>query len=924
MMFRRFLLLALLACPLLAQPDEAALIRGHVTDDLGGPVEGASIDFLGDTYNIVRTGPDGSYELMLEPGGYFAYVEPPPDSGLFGALFGGFFCTGSPSSYACETGPGAGDYTAVAGEQIVDWVLPRPGLLRGRATRASDGAPLADVEVRAEAFETDAASFAVTDADGVYEMSLIPWRSYGVLAKLDDFSEMLWENMPCQGSCEPSDGTPVDVLPGETSAGIDFPFNIGEAEIRGRITADDGVFRWRSVQVLLYDENGRILRSVLTDDAGEYVFRGLGPGRYFVVSGAGAIALREVYDDILCPPVPTEPCDPTTGTPIEIVDGDEIVTGIDIDTARGMSLDVEVFEEETGEQISTPGGGSFVSLWAENGRLVDFTDFERFNGLLPGTYFVATTLDDAFGGQSPWIDELWEDIPCPGGPLQGGCDPTLGTPIEVGDYDPTMVTEIDMFLRRKPIGSLAGRVRGILDGGQLFPLAGISVRIWRRLDDGSAAFATFARTDAEGFWRVDDLPSGTYFAHTDSVGVFIDELWEGQVCLARASCDPATGTPIVVSAGEETRIDFQLTIGGQIRGNLSRAAAGTPFDGEVALELYDADGRLLLSRRPTQQVWGIQGLPDGDYFLRTRNSAGYLDQLWRAVPCLDGCPPPTTGTPLEIRDAARLSRTDFALSERVVDAPDLGLVGDRFEVQVRWETRDGQTGDAKAVRLTDSSGYFWFFGPRNVEMVVKVLDACRQPSHAFWVFAAGLTNVGVEIEIHDRLADVTQRYENRLGEPFRPIQDTRAFDTCDAGGVIPVPSTMSSPPIATPAVAELGEKMSSGCVAGPDTLCLGDRFRVRALWETAGGGGDAQAVPLTRDTGFFWFFGPDNIEVVVKVLDACALPSHAFWVFAGGLTNVGVKLEVKDLVGGETRIWENRLGKPFQPIQETQAFLSCP
>ena len=28
-------------------------------------------------------------------------------------------------------------------------------------------------------------------------------------------------------------------------------------------------------------------------------------------------------------------------------------------------------------------------------------------------------------------------------------------------------------------------------------------------------------------------------------------------------------------------------------------------------------------------------------------------------------------------------------------------------------------------------------------------------------------------------------------------------------------------------------------------------------------------VPLTSDSGYFWFFDADNIELVVKVLDAC-------------------------------------------------------
>ena len=80
------------------------------------------------------------------------------------------------------------------------------------------------------------------------------------------------------------------------------------------------------------------------------------------------------------------------------------------------------------------------------------------------------------------------------------------------------------------------------------------------------------------------------------------------------------------------------------------------------------------------------------------------------------------------------------------------------------------------------------------------------------------------------------------------------------------------------------------------------------------------AVPLTGDSGYFWFFSAANIELVVKVLDACALDSQHFWVFAGGLTNVGVTLLVEDTETGATQTYTQSIGTPFQPLQDTQAF----
>jgi hypothetical protein len=115
---------------------------------------------------------------------------------------------------------------------------------------------------------------------------------------------------------------------------------------------------------------------------------------------------------------------------------------------------------------------------------------------------------------------------------------------------------------------------------------------------------------------------------------------------------------------------------------------------------------------------------------------------------------------------------------------------------------------------------------------------------------------------------------------------------------------------------------STTCEPGPDHLCLNaSRFRVEATWTTpAGGTGSGQAVALTDDTGYYWFFDSTNVEIVIKVLDGCSLNGH-FWVFAAGLTNVGVLLTVTDTTTGSIATYTNRQNKPFSPIQDTSAFV---
>jgi len=120
---------------------------------------------------------------------------------------------------------------------------------------------------------------------------------------------------------------------------------------------------------------------------------------------------------------------------------------------------------------------------------------------------------------------------------------------------------------------------------------------------------------------------------------------------------------------------------------------------------------------------------------------------------------------------------------------------------------------------------------------------------------------------------------------------------------------------------------SGPCTPGDTVLCLGagGRFRVEASFQrTAGGNGAAHAEPLTTDTGTFWFFRRENVELIVKVLDGCAVNGHR-WVFAAGLTNVGVELRVTDTAtGAPARRYLNPAGAAFRPVQDTAAFAACP
>lgn len=113
---------------------------------------------------------------------------------------------------------------------------------------------------------------------------------------------------------------------------------------------------------------------------------------------------------------------------------------------------------------------------------------------------------------------------------------------------------------------------------------------------------------------------------------------------------------------------------------------------------------------------------------------------------------------------------------------------------------------------------------------------------------------------------------------------------------------------------------------GQPLLLHDGRFEVRVTWrDFAGNSGVANTVPgATAESGLLWFFSAGNWELLVKVLDGCAM-NDRLWVLGAGATNVGFTLEVVDTVTGERWTHENPLGQPAGTFLDTAAFASaCP
>ena len=130
--------------------------------------------------------------------------------------------------------------------------------------------------------------------------------------------------------------------------------------------------------------------------------------------------------------------------------------------------------------------------------------------------------------------------------------------------------------------------------------------------------------------------------------------------------------------------------------------------------------------------------------------------------------------------------------------------------------------------------------------------------------------------------------------------------------------------VAEPVVA--AQSARTGCTPSAQVMCLNQgRFQVETTWQDGTGRtGHGMVVPGgADDSGLFWFFKADNWEVLVKVLDGCAVNDH-YWVFAAATTDVQYTLTVRDTQSTETAQYTNPLGTAADAITDTGAFQTCP
>jgi len=359
---------------------------------------------------------------------------------------------------------------------------------------------------------------------------------------------------------------------------------------------------------------------------------------------------------------------------------------------------------------------------------------------------------------------------------------------------------------------------------------------------------TYADSVFEPVWPTSDLLARVFDAQGTAQGdAFPMSLEVGDRSQARVAADPAGGFAIAwqdsagdVSAGAPLQT-LRFAADGTPRGSQVEVTAGPGSFSPVPL--FTAGGELSV-------VWANLG---GDSFF---NPAGLFAQRFAA----DGS---LLGSQLKLADGPVLGTPPDVAQDRL---------GHRLLV---WGAPNGGVDPRLATEIRS-----------------RLFDSTWQPLQAP-LRAALLTPRALDYAGH--LYSIPPWPAVASGSAgFLAVWDGR-----------PTPPSPSPAEIRAPQVT--GQILAGDCVGGTGTLCLQqDRFEVSVAWKDprSGATGTATAIPLSGDTGAFWFFSPGNAELLVKVLDGRPVNGR-WWVFFGALTDLQYDVTVTDTRNGLLRVYHN-------------------
>lgn len=557
----------------------------------------------------------GSYSFKALPVGDY-YLKADSYQDYIGVSYGNTPCVG----FECD--PTQGEAVSVSLGELtdsIDFSLPPGGSIRGVVTFEDGSGGVPGISVSAYSLQNEFSISAITEDDGSYSIRALPAGDYYLRAIGDGVVSETYGGDVCltELACEWSQSTIVSVVDENPVSDIDF--SLGRtASISGTITLTDSEANVHNALVRLYSKDGQHLKSVYTDEEGNYQFENVFGGGYYVLIDFYQDYSGTVYGGKDCRFFIQ--CDFTTGTLVTASLGEQ-TNDIDFSLTPGARIKGTLLDESTGSVVER----AKITLYDSGKRVLSSTysgplGVYEFFGLPEGKYFVEVSgevkieqppvepiCESTFFGSAisfcsyPIVPDEFREVYRPqlfdneSCSSVWDCDVTQSKPIAVE----TGKTIDDVDFQMEKLGAIEGVVMA-QDTGELLEGAFLVVL------DESYQEKAWGSANADGEFYIGGLDDGTYFLTAFNHGEYIGYMYGG-------SNEHAPVYAFEIKNGElVSGISLQMQRGMTISGKLVDSVSGEVIQkaylclhGGYACALVDGLGQYSFTGVPPgeHQIW---------------------------------------------------------------------------------------------------------------------------------------------------------------------------------------------------------------------------------------------------------------------------------------------------------------------------------
>ncbi len=597
-------------------------ISGQVTNqNTSAALVGIDIDVFDSLGNAVAgvtatTDAGGNYTVTLPgPGTYSVRADASPASGFADEYYSNSFLKSGATPIAVSTNQAVSN---------INFTLLPGFTISGVITSLSVPLLNIDVDIFYSTGELLGSYNATSLTGGAYTIGALPPGSYIIRADPDPALGQFYQRTYYNGAADIATATLVTII-GSNVTGINIDVAPG-GTIAGTVRTAVGLTPIAGIDLDLYDLAGnRVNVNASTDVNGAYVIGPVPAGNYVLRADPTIVqGYARTYH-----PNAAHFAD---ATPIAVTLGQQ-TGGKDFALGAGGTISGTITVQGSG----TPLVGIDLDVFDSLGRLTDFNASSGAGGtyqlgpIPAGQYYVRANPTFAQG----YADEFYNDK----------IDIAFANPVSVAAAGNTANINFALVL--------AGVITGTVRNSLAQPIAGIDLDIFDATS--GLRLRRGATSAANGTYQLDRLAPGTYFVRADPTAVqaYAMQYYNGKTTQFTADI-------ITVSTATTTSlIDFSLSNGGTISGNVMEAVLGIPIV-NMDIDIYDANTLVKLVQSTVTNAQGnytLTNLPPGQYFVAVDPIAGqpYFAEYY------DGVPTSATATVINVSTGGNVTNIDFLM-----------------------------------------------------------------------------------------------------------------------------------------------------------------------------------------------------------------------------------------------------------------------